>query len=79
MNLWHLIRYGHLEHDLIHGRHRDGRLTGVCTLCGFTRVVLCEEVVIGPAHQFTADQGAVTTKAKRVVPDNVRTWKRSER
>ena len=80
MNLWHLLKHGQFEHDYHRGRDPLGRLTQTCTLCGFTRLVLCEDAIIGPAHHRQPDLGARTAlKATRVTKDNVREWKVSQR
>lgn len=77
--IWHLLKHGTFAHDLQNGRDRDGRLIACCTLCGWTRLVLGEDVVIGPAHHLKPDLGARLTKAKRVTRDNITPWRRSER
>lgn len=76
----HLLKHGQSSHEFQNGRDAAGKLTQECVLCGYTRLVLAEDVVIGPAHTFKPDAGARTSlKAQRVPKDNVRTWKRSER
>lgn len=68
MSLWHAIRYGTFAHDLHRGRDKDGRAIDQCVLCSFTRLVLAEDVIIGPAHHQKKDWGAVTTEARKVIP-----------
>lgn len=63
--IWHFLRYGRFAHDLHRGRDKDGRSIDVCVLCHFTRFVLAEDVIIGPAHHQRKDFGAIQTKAKR--------------
>lgn len=50
-------------HDLHRGRDASGRATEACVLCGWSRVVLGEAAIIGPAHTFKPDLGARTDKA----------------
>jgi len=56
-----------------------GRLTQSCALCGFTRLVLAEDAIVGPAHHQVPDMGARQTKAKRVNRNNISPWKVSQR
>ena len=65
MTLWHFLRYGSLTHEMLRGRDPLGRLTEQCTACGYSRVVLGEEIKKGPACQQAQDLGAVKTKAIR--------------
>ncbi|NBU11520.1 MAG: hypothetical protein EBS84_21365, partial [Proteobacteria bacterium] len=74
-----LLKHGTLDHDFHRGRDQMGRLTQCCALCGFTRVVLAEDAIVGPAHYQVPDMGARLTKAKRVTRDNVTPWKVSQR
>lgn len=61
--LAHLVRYGSFDHDLLHGRDKDGRLVQRCVSCGFSRVVLGEDVNRnGPAHQPLEVPGKPQTK-----------------
>jgi hypothetical protein len=77
--IWHLLKHGQLDHDFHRGRDQMGRLTQCCALCGFTRLVLAEDAIVGPAHHQVPDIGARTMKAKRVTRGNVASWRRSER
>lgn len=80
ISLVHFLRFGSFAHELLRGRDIKGRSIDVCTLCGYTRVVLAEAVIMdGPAHQQVQDLGARTMTAKIVRGPNVREWKRSER
>lgn len=80
MRLWHLLRYGALDHTMLLQRDDVGRLTQCCSVCGVTRVVLGEPPVKnGPAHTQARDLGAVTTKAKLTRTGHIREWRRSER
>lgn len=77
MSLWHLLRYGSLDHEVMRGRDAYGRATEVCTVCPYTRIVFGDEVIIGPAHTFKADVGAVTTKATTEKVTKLETRKRA--
>jgi len=81
MSLYHLLRFGTYAHDLHRGRDTQGRLTEACSVCGFARAVLCEDVVKdGPAHYQAETLGKPITKVTRERPKNVTPFQRqSER
>ena len=61
--IWHLLKHGTVTHDLHTSRDADGRMVEACTLCGYSRVVLGDEIIIGPAHSQKPDAGARTIRA----------------
>jgi hypothetical protein len=78
-SLIHFLRYGQFDHDVHRGRDTNGRAVDVCALCGFSRLVLADKIVIGPAHHQQPDIGANTTKAKRVRSARIHDIRESQR
>lgn len=67
------------RHDYLRTRTPDRAAILRCQTCGDEQPMFQSVIVKGPAHAQAADLGARTTKARRVLRDNVHEFQKSER
>lgn len=73
MKLWAAVRQAICKHDEQNARDEQGRLVRWCTSCGFSRVVLGEDVIKGPKALPDPVPGQPKIKA---VPESVTPFER---